>query len=157
MMAALLLSWVLGAHSLAAQTSTSDSAGVAKLRQEWVRAYSADDATAMEALYVRDAVRLPYDAPAQTGREAIISGYRASFATRAFTPSIVLQPIEIVWFGNRAVERGAYREILTPRNAGPRLLEEGKYVGLMERDGSGRWRYVWSIFNRDGLARRLDN
>jgi hypothetical protein len=41
--------------------------------------------------------------------------------------------------------------------AGARLREDGKYVTLMERDGSGRWRYVWSIFNRDGPARRLDH
>ena len=59
---------------------------------------------------------------------------------------------------NRAPGADCYADWrFLPRLAGARLREDGKYVSLMERDGGRRWRYVWSIFNRDGLARRLDN
>ncbi|MGH2402995.1 MAG: hypothetical protein ACRDGN_00890 [bacterium] len=60
----------------------------------------------MEALYVAGAARLPYDAPAQVGRDTVLAAYRTSFASRTYIPTIVLEPLEFIVFGARALERG---------------------------------------------------
>lgn len=130
--------------------------GLERLRAAWTRAYEAGDAAALADLYTADAVRMPYDAPSQHGREAIVSAYGASFAGRAFDPAITLTPDappEVR--GDLAIERGTYREILRARQGPQVLVEEGKYVSAARREPDGRWRYAWSIFNRDAPARPL--
>lgn len=127
-----------------------DSA-LTRLRDAYVAAYNAGDAAAMAPFYTPDAVRMPYDAPAQEGREAILAYYRASFARRRFDPTLQLIPAAILTEGDLAVERGAYVEVQKPRNGGAQRLERGKYVAVLHRDGRGVWRFSWSIFNRDAL------
>lgn len=126
------------------------------LRAAWTDAYQAGDVAALADLYTADAVRMPYDAPQQVGRDAVLDAYAAGFARRAFDPTIALTPDAIERRADVVLERGRYREILRSRR-GPRVLvEEGKYVSLIRRGEDGRWRYAWSMFNRDAPARPLE-
>lgn len=148
---------LLLATPLRAQVAPADTAGLGRLRETWIAAYDAGDGAAMEDLYVDDAVRMPYDAPAQVGKRAILDGYAASFARRAMTRDLHFDVAEVEVAGDLAVERGAYREIMRPKSGGPRvLIEEGKYVTLAARGPDGAWRYRWSIFNRDAPAHPLE-
>ena len=103
----------------------------------------------MESLYTDSAARMPYDAPVQEGRAAIIQGYRTSFAARQMTPDIALLPSRIMVREPLAVERGRYREVLHARASDRTVTEVGKYVAVYSRDRQGSWRFEWSIFNRD--------
>ena len=135
--------------------------GLDRLRADWTAAYEAGDADAMVDLYVEDAVRMPYDAPAVEGREAIVAAYRASFAGRRLFPEIDLVALDVEVLGvlgfdrvslttfYTVIERGRYNEVLTSRDGSVRIIEDGKYVSVARRGEDGRWRYAISIFNRD--------
>lgn len=140
----------MAARELAVARSTaSDAAGLTRLRRSWSEAYQAGDAAAIEELYTADVVRMPYDAPAQVGRHAVMQGYISSFARRSLTPEIELTADEVHITPTLAVERGSYHEILRSADGVVRIIEDGTYVSLIRRDSDGTWRYEWSIFNRD--------
>ena len=123
--------------------------GLDRLRADWTAAYETGDAEAMVELYVENAVRMPYDAPAVEGREAIVAAYRASFAGRRLFPEIDLVALDVEVLGDTAIERGSYHEVLTSRDGATRIVENGKYVSVARRGADDRWRYAISIFNRD--------
>ncbi|NOT07404.1 MAG: DUF4440 domain-containing protein [Gemmatimonadales bacterium] len=145
---------MLAATPLFGQTA-ADSAAVRALREQFVRVYNAGDTTGLDSLYTPTAARMPYDAPTIVGATPIIDALRRGFQQRAFTPALELRATELLMLGEWVLERGVYREILTPRAGGTPLVEEGKYVAVLRRAAAGRWRYHWSIFNRDGPARRI--
>jgi uncharacterized protein (TIGR02246 family) len=128
--------------------SATPEEGMDRLTRAWTAAYERGDSAAMAELYVEDAVRMPYDARAQQGRNAILAAYGRSFRSRTVTPSIVLTRAELEVHGDMAVERGTYAEELGGAG-GLTLLENGTYMTLARRDASGTWRYDWSTFNRD--------
>jgi uncharacterized protein (TIGR02246 family) len=123
--------------------------GLDRLRADWTAAYETGDAEAMVELYVENAVRMPYDAPAVEGREAIVAAYRASFAGRRLFPEVDLVALDVEVLGDTAIERGRYHEVLTSRDGVTRIVEDGKYVSVARRGADDRWRYAISIFNRD--------
>lgn len=130
--------------------------GLRQLRERWSAAYQAGDSGAMVNFYTPDAVRMPYDAPAQEGRNAILATYESSFLQRGFVPEIELLPMNVRVIDGEAVEYGRYREVLRPRRVGRALLEEGKYLSIARPADDGTWRYSLSIFNRDAPAAPLD-
>jgi ketosteroid isomerase-like protein/quercetin dioxygenase-like cupin family protein len=124
------------------------------LRAAYLRAYNAGDAGAMIPLYADSAVRMAYDARAQIGRDSIVAAYRTAFAARAWKPTLSFRVDAMENGMGSVVERGRYHEEMLLAAGGAPLIEEGKYVALMTRGADGRWRYTWSIFNRDGPAKR---
>ena len=136
------------------RTLAQEMEGLTKLRDEWSAAYNAGSIEPMRDMYTQNAVRMPYDALVQTGRDSVVSGYERSFANRTMTPLIRLEAAQVEIRGDIAIERGTYHEVLTPRAANARVLvERGKYVSLARRGEDGKWRFEWSIFNRDAQAR----
>ena len=131
-------------------TIADDVGGLRTLREAWSAAYNAGQIAPLVDMYVAAAVRMAYDAPAQVGRDSVLAGYRRSFASRTHMPTILLTAAQIEIRGDIAIERGAYDETLTPRGQGRTLNEVGKYVSLARRGADGKWRFEWSIFNRDG-------
>jgi uncharacterized protein (TIGR02246 family) len=148
-----LLAAILIARPEPGAAQAPAEAAIARLRATYVAAYDRGDAGAMVPLYAEDAVRMPYDAVEQVGCDAIVAGYRTTFAKRAFDPALRLVPASVRVAGDQAVERGAYVEVLTPKAGGRTLVERGKYVAVVIRTADGSWRYLWSIFNRDGPAK----
>ena len=128
-----------------------DLSALSRLREQWTALYNRGDTVGLRPLYAGDAVRMPYDAGMQTGQAAIMEGFVRSFAARPFAPRLQLTADQIHLSDDRAVERGRYYELMTPRQ-GRRLEEIGKYVQLSRRGADGEWRIEWSIFNRDGPA-----
>lgn len=148
--------WQVGfdAVYIARTDAGQEPPGITELRAAYVRAYDAGDASAMEDLYAADAVRMPYDAPEQDGRDAVLVYYRRAFSSRRLQPTLRLIAHAVETRGEIVMERGAYVEVLTPPSGGSSRTERGKYVTLARRGEDGRWRYVWSIFNRDAAPKR---
>lgn len=138
--------------SVAAQESVPD--GVSALSRAWVAAYEAGDVVAMEDLYAEDAVRMPYDAPAAEGRQAILAAYREQFASRSLRPRIELTSEEALLSGDLAIERGRYAETWVAADEAVQSEEHGKYVAVVRQGADGKWRYRIAMFNRDGVPRR---
>lgn len=146
--------WVLSAAGPGAAQEPSAASGLTALRDAWTRAYEAGETDAMSDLYVEDAVRMPYDAPASRDRYAILAAYRAQFEQRRLHPRIDLTPERVRLLGEVAIERGTYDEILTSSDFSVQIHEVGKYVSIAERGADGRWRFAISIFNRDAPPAR---
>lgn len=154
----LLLAWMFAGPLTA---PAQEVPALDSLRAEWTAAYEAGDAAAMEDLYTPHAVRMPYDAPAVEGRDAIIDAYRAQFAARSLRPRIVLSPDDVLRLDNLiverdelrtdhvAIERGRYDEQWSAPDGTVRIHELGKYVAVARRGPDSRWRFMVSIFNRD--------
>lgn len=143
------LGMLLASHAAEGQTIAGDSPDFAGIRARFCQLYNRGDTTGLAALYTADAVRMPYDAPAVSGRAQIIASFATAFATRKVAPELSLVAQEVVTSGNRMVERGSYHEILRRPNGETAATEDGKYVALLTRGTDGVWRYQWSIFNRD--------
>lgn len=133
----------------AAAQSVASPPRLDQLRDAWTTAYEAGNAAAMSDLYVEQAVRMPYDAPAAEGREAILATYRAQFEARRLTPHIEFTVQDVDLVDRTAIERGRYEEALRSAEGTVRYREVGKYVSVARRGDDGRWRYAISIFNRD--------
>jgi ketosteroid isomerase-like protein/quercetin dioxygenase-like cupin family protein len=131
-----------------------DLEGLRTLREQWSQAYQRGDADVLEPLYTRSIVRMPYDAPAEIGRDTVLASYRRAFAGRQMDPTITLTPGEVQVMQDIAAERGSYHEVLRQRAGERRFVEIGKYVSLARRGPDGVWRYEWSMFNRDAAPPR---
>jgi ketosteroid isomerase-like protein len=130
-----------------------DERALTALRAAFMRAYDAGDSATIAGLYIPDAVRMPYDAPAKTGSVAVAADLASQFRTRRFTPTLTLFADELHVSGEWALERGRYHEVQTPKASPANVrAEDGKYVAVYRRASSG-WRFAWSIFNRDAPAR----
>ena len=121
--------------------------GVDALRRAYQLAYNRGDTVALRELYESDAVRMAYDAPEQRGRASILQAYAIAFARRRDPPQLLLEPNARDAYGPTVIERGKYVETFS--QSGRETVERGKYAAGLRQGTDGRWRYSWSIFNRD--------
>jgi len=126
----------------------SDSARVAidARGKAFTEATNAGNADAVAALYTEDAVLMPPDMPAVTGRDNI----RATFAgMMAQMPGmrIAFEVQAVAANGPLAVERGAWI-ITTPTPDGGSLEMRGKYLVQWHRI-DGEWMMAADIWNSD--------
>jgi uncharacterized protein (TIGR02246 family) len=139
----LLVSPLLGAPLLCAQTAAADSAAIHKVGREFSAAYKRGDAAALADLYTADAVIFPERSERITGREAI-ARYWTPRPGRRITRH-VLTPTRIVVDGDHAYDYGTY-EIAGDRDGTPWGPFRGKYVVVWRRD-QGSWRMQLDIWN----------
>ncbi|MEN8375353.1 MAG: DUF4440 domain-containing protein [Gemmatimonadota bacterium] len=103
----------------------------------------AGDFDAFAALYTEDAILLPPNAPAVTGRSAI-RDYWAS------VPPIVAFEIEveeIVGRGDLAYVQGSYLLELAPPGAPEPIRDNGKFIEIRRRQPDGSWPLSRDIYN----------
>ena len=144
-----LLTCVLVACTPASQntgsTSSGDSDAVNNVRNEFISAFNSGDAAKVASLYATDAVVMPTHQPVITGRDAIQNYNKTFFET--FTATINISPIETKVFGDRALDRGTYTMQLTPKAGGSPIMDEGKYLVLLQRQADGSWKLTHDIDN----------
>ena len=115
------------------------------VRNEFISAFNSGDATKVASLYATDAVVMPTHQPMITGRDAIQNYNKTFFET--FTATITISPIETKVFGDRALDRGTYTMQLTPKAGGSPIMDEGKYLVLLQRQADGSWKLTHDIDN----------
>lgn len=95
------------------------------------------------AYYTADAIVMPPNAEAVTGRDAIAA------MLGAFPPlsNVMFEAQEIHGLGDLAVVRGTYSLTMSPPDAEP-IQDRGKYIELW-RKRNGIWRVARDIFNSD--------
>jgi uncharacterized protein (TIGR02246 family) len=122
-----------------------DLAAIERLHDGYVAAHNDADAGRMMALFTDDAVLMPTDEPAVTGRTAIGDHYQEFFDQ---TPSeIVLRPVETRVAGDWAFER--IEMTVTLPGGGKVMQAEVKYLWILERQPDGSWQIARAIYNLD--------
>ena len=130
-----------------ATTAQVDAEAIMKLLAESDAAATAGNVDAVMALYADDAVSMPPDAPARTGKEEIRAAFVAFLEDN--TVQLTSQVDEVRVSGDLAFLRVAYDETVTPKAGGEPTQYHGKWLVIMERqpDGSWKsWREMWSVY-----------
>ncbi|NOT30632.1 MAG: DUF4440 domain-containing protein [Planctomycetes bacterium] len=115
--------------------------------ETWLKAVRASDWKAVAATYTQDAMLLPPNMPAVSGRDAILA-----FFTQ-FPPIVSMEvaDVEMDGCGTAAYVRGTYRMTVAPPGAGT-LQETGKYIEIRRKGADGRWLKSRDMFSSDEPA-----
>lgn len=95
--------------------------------------------------YTEDAVVMPPNMPAATGREGAKKVVEQFIAMKA---NLTLKPEAVSANGPVAVERGTYSVTFTPPGATAPVTDNGKYLVHWKQIG-GRWLLAGDIWNSD--------
>lgn len=126
--------------------TAADEAAIRASTVQWAENYNAGNGDAMAALYAEDAVLLPPNAPAVSGRAAIGEFLAAESAnSRAAGVKFNLPgdgPVQIS--GDLAYESGSFNVT----DASGATVATGKYIGVFNRK-DGKWLLVRDTWNTD--------
>ncbi len=126
--------------------TSADEAAIRAATTAWANAYNSGDADAMGANYAEDAVLLPPNAPAATGRTAIQEFLAADSAgSRAAGLTFNLPgdgPVQVS--GDLAYESGSF----SVTDAAGATVATGKYIGVFNKI-DGKWLLVRDTWNSD--------
>lgn len=129
----------------------AETAAIERGREEWRAAYRAGDVDRLEMLYTDDAVLMPPDQPAVSGKAAVDTWHDKFF--QQFTLDEVSLPAdEIVLAGQWAYVRGHGRMTARGRNQQP-LTVSGKFIEIWKRQEGGGWKWARMIWNLDAPLR----
>ncbi len=128
-------------------TAEADLEALNKLREEFVSVHNANDASTLATLYTDEAVLMPPNEQAATGKQAIESWFQTSFDQ--FTAELTLSAVELQVAGDWAFERGTYTISLTPKADGESIEDTGKYVVISQKQADGSWKLASDIWNSD--------
>ncbi len=135
-----------------ATTTQADVDAIKTLLAGYDAAATAGNVDAYMALYADDAVSMPPDVPARTGKEEI----RAAFVAflEEHTVQLTSQVDEVRGSGDLAFLRVTYDETVTPKAGGEPTQLHGKWLVILERqpDSSWKWwREMWSSYTPPGM------
>ncbi|HEX4997738.1 MAG TPA: SgcJ/EcaC family oxidoreductase [Terriglobia bacterium] len=125
--------------------SNSDTTPIDKVRTDFSDAFNAGDAARVAGLYTADGVVMPAHQPAITGHDAIENYNKQMFDM--YTAKISITPAETKVYGDRGMDRGTFTLELTPKAGGNPIMDEGKYLVLLQRQSDGSWKVTHDIDN----------
>jgi len=141
----LLVFLAAGCASPPPDTTAADLMAINTVRNDYVAAINAGDATRAGLLYTSSAVRMLEHQPALNGTDAIIENYRGSLA--AFKFDMSLSPEETRVAGNWGFDRGQFMLHLTPKEGGAMTIDHGKYLVILQKEGPGVWKIAREMMN----------
>lgn len=129
-----------------APDTKADVDAVNKVRDDFLAAFNAGDATRFADLYADDAVQMPGDgSPTIKGRSAIVERNKGLFDQ--FNARITITPSRNQISGDLAYDEGTYTLEITPKKAGSKpMSEEGRYLIVLRREAGG-WKVIEDIDN----------
>jgi uncharacterized protein (TIGR02246 family) len=147
----LLALMLAGCAKEAEVAGTSQEADIAALRDfalhDYVRAYNTRNYESLAKLFTEDAVWMPINQPAVTGKQEIIADFQRTF--EQFSIAVITQTAEDVEVsGDWGHIRGTYEWRATPMSGGESLDVKGKWLCVYKRDAAG-WKISRCIWNSD--------
>ena len=117
------------------------------IADDFEAAIAAGDAAALLALHTGDSVRMPPNAEAIVGGEAILAAFEAMFLEQEMELSVTTE--DVVGLGDHAVAWGTY-VVTFPVEEDDPLQESGKWMNLLEKQADGTWKIARHIWNTNG-------
>ena len=139
-----LLALVAITVSPAAAFDDKDRTAIRAAADAWLKAAVARDAKGLAAMYTADAVLLPPNAEAITGRDAI-----GAFFT-AFPPfkDAKVSQVECEGHGDIAFARGTYSMTILIDDK-TSIPEKGKFLEVWRKQADGSWKIARDMFSSD--------
>jgi ketosteroid isomerase-like protein len=135
-------------NSAKSDTQVKYESELHKATMKWVDTYNRNDWTALAQQFSEDAVMMPANSSAVTGREAI-----AAWETANETGfRIALKPDDITIIGDVAIIRGrscVFIPMSEDDNKDAIGVDLGKYLEIRVRTADGNWLVSQDIFNSD--------
>jgi uncharacterized protein (TIGR02246 family) len=123
-------------------------AAIRALAKGWIAAVEAGDVEGVLELYTDDAMRLPPDGPAYSGKEAFGDFFSGTFEQFSLD---VVWPIEgteeIVVADGWAYHLSDYAMMVTPKEGGEAMEQKGKLLEIIQRQLDGSWKFAREIWN----------
>lgn len=145
---------VLAVLVLACQSRSTDDDLVVlnRLQQQVDSAIIAGDTERYLTFLTDDAVLMPPNGPAVSGKEAIGNWNRA-ISQQVRITNYTSRDEEIVVAGDWAFRRAAMHWTLTPVPGGAGAADSGKYIILYRRQPDGSWKVARDMWSSNTIAR----
>ena len=136
----------ISATAFAADAASDPKAAFNAGTAEWAAAYNAGEPDRIVALYSKDAIVMPPDAPLVTGDAALRSFLADDIATtkKAGLTLVINGDDEADTSGDLGWHRGTFKVV----NAGGGSMGTGKFLEIWQRQ-QGKWRITHDIWNND--------
>ena len=131
----------------AVEPSIGDENALNSLVADFMVAVNSGDADAMAALYASNAVRMPPDAEAIRGREAIRQNMAAVLEAADLEVQIQIQETE--FSGELAYVHGTFALTTSPKDGSASSEMQGNWVRLMRREPDGSWLVADELWNAE--------
>jgi uncharacterized protein (TIGR02246 family) len=142
-----LLIVVSGCNRQPPDNRAADEATIRNLDAQWSKTAGAHDIDGIVSYYSDDAILLPSNAPAITGKQSI----RAAWADLA-APNVALSwqasKVEVARSGDLAYTTGAYTDAVKDPQ-GKLTTDRGKVLVVWKKQPDGRWKVVADTYNSD--------
>lgn len=123
----------------------ADLAKITTLRNGFVTAMNSGDAAAFTNLYTPDGISMPNHDRTMTGRDAIVEGQKGIFGQVSIKAELAAD--ETRTMGDFGFDRGSYKMTLTPKAGGEPMVQEGRYLVLLQKQADGSWKVTRDIDN----------
>lgn len=139
---------VVAVPSLAQKKASSSDRAIRVADQAWLRAFSAKDLSGSLEFCATNAAVLAPNTPAATGKKAIGELFTAFFGFPDFHINWHPTKVGVARSGELGYSTGSY-EMSFKDPSGKAVSDHGKYVTIWQRQGSGKWKVIYDIFNSD--------
>jgi ketosteroid isomerase-like protein len=132
---------VLAALAAATAGAGDDAADLKARAKSWEKAFNASKLEEVAAMYTQDGTRMPPNAVAAKGRDAVLTQLRES---RKMMSGVEIEPGAAIVEGNLGVTQGTYKI----KGLDGAIVDNGKWVSI-GRKVNGQWTTVSDIWNSD--------
>jgi len=108
-------------------------------------AFNAGDAQAVAALFADDAVLMASQQADEVGRAEILKSYAEQFS--AYTIQLRGVAVETQLFGDYGFSRGTYEFTLLPKAGGDPIVDDGRFLTVLQRQPDGSWKAIREMSN----------
>src|SRR5881296_671256 len=129
----------------APDTRAADEAAIRSTEATWSK--TANNADQFVSFYSDDAVVLPPNAPAVSGKETIKKMFTDMMSAPGFALSFQPTKVEVAKSGDLAYTQGTYEMSMNDPKGKP-MTDKGKYLTVWRKQG-GDWKAVQDMFSSD--------
>ena len=113
-------------------------------------AFSSGNLDGLVALFTDDAVQMPNNEPMIVGKDGIRSRAEENFANNTFKLTGTVEDIKVS--GDWAYVRGNNTIVITPKEGGEAVTDEGKWIAVYQRQSDGSWKIYSEIWNHNASS-----
>jgi uncharacterized protein (TIGR02246 family) len=125
----------------------ADIAAIEEVLNQYAVTANAGDLEGWLSLHADNVVKMPPDAPAIFGIEALRANFQPAFEN--FNTNCVIYPEETQVDGDMGFARGTYSISITPKAGGETIdvMKDGKYLTICKRQADGTWKISHDCYN----------